>query len=161
MFKRVLIVVLACATYSVSVANAQSELPPQCQRLLSLDDDIIYKGCAGSGHLSTDPRGAGIALIAKKHVRFRPDRCMRMYKLDGTQIAALYLYPFNDPRAYAWRGYSNYISGCGRGDTRKKVRNRVTSTEDVFIQVKKRNKTCVRLSRMYQNVNSVQRCDRS
>lgn len=167
MLKKIVVCLAVVGASEAGFAVAQSEevpeLPAACTQLMPIGKNIIYKGCAGSGHLSKDPRGAGSALIAKKNVALRPNKCMPIFSAptaeqpQGKKIGAMYLYPFNDPRAYAWRGYSNYVNGCGRGDTRKKIRNRAKNNP-IFIKVK--GKRCIKINKAWSNINSVQRCDK-
>lgn len=152
--------VLVAACQASGAFAADETMPKQCKRLIPLGTNIIYKGCNGSGHLSKDPRGNGVALIAKRGTALRVDRCMPMFNEKGKKIGAMYLYPFNDPRAYAWRGYSNYVRGCGAGDTRAKIRARAGSSA-VFIRVRSRQGgACMKIKKAWTNVNSVQGCGR-
>ena len=165
MLKKVVITIAALAFTQGGVSWAQvPEIPTACETLMPLGKNIIYKGCAGSGHLSTDPRGKGTALIAKKGHPLKPLTCIKVYAQpteenpEGELISGLYLYPFNDPRAYAWRGYSNYQSRCGRGDTRKIIRSRADGNP---IYLKVTNRKCIKIENAYKNINSTQRtCDR-
>ncbi len=158
MIVRALLVVAVLGIFSVEIARAGDETPPpQCQNIVPIGTSIIWKGCAGSGHLSKDPRGYGVALIAKKGVRTRIDNCMRIYKPDGTLIGSMYKYPYNLTSAYAWRSYSNYVRGCGGGETRTKIKNR-SGGGPVYIRLREASKTCIRLSKVFQNINSTQRC---
>lgn len=156
---------IAVLALTQGIAFAQvPELPAACSSLMPLGKNLIYKGCSGSGHLSTDPRGRGTALIAKKNVSLRPLTCIKVYSApteedpEGSLISGLYLYPFNDPRAYAWRGYSNYQRRCGRGDTRKTIRSRADGNP-IFLKVT--NRKCIKITKAFTNINSSQRtCDR-
>ncbi len=145
---------ILCGVGAVAHA-ADDTLPPQCQRLIKTGSNLIWKGCAGSGHLSKDPRGQGVALIAKRGTSLRVDSCMKIINPDGKVIGAMAIYPFNDPRAYAWRAYSNF--GCGSGITRNTIKVR-SKNGAIFIRTRARSKTCIKLSKSWQNINSSQRC---
>lgn len=148
------------------VVSAQDEVvPSQCLNIINLGK-AIYKGCAGSGHLATDPRGKGLALILKGIDRGTggvanviPDSCIPVYSsVTGNVIARLQNYSKNlkYPKGpYLWRLYSNF--GCGKGDTMKRVRKR-SQNRAIYIRLKNSTGTCVRIAKSFSNKNSSQKC---
>jgi len=167
MLKKIIAIAAALAiTHGTDVSAQLSETPAVCTSVREVNGSEIWKGCAASGHLSQDPRGKGVAFILRKGSRTRPSNCIKIYgtpteaEPEGEQIGAMYMYPFNDPRAYAGRAYSNYIRGCGRGDTIKKLRNR-SNGDPIFLKLKTNGGACVKVEKSYSNINSSQNCPRN
>lgn len=126
-----------------------------CSEIVPLGN-LIWKGCAGSGHLSKDPRGQGVALIARQGARVRPGfSCMPILNQNFVQLTGIQLYPGNDPKGpYAWRAYSNF--GCGRGVTQSKLKT-LSQNKPIYVKVNKAG-LCISLPKAFVNINSSQRC---
>lgn len=163
MFKHTVLLSLALIAVSITSADAKAEsgrarvmrASQGCTSFVPLGN-LIWKGCAGSGHLSQDPRGKGVALIAKQGSKIRPGfRCLPILNEEFKQLTGIQLYPGNNPRGpYSWRAYSNF--GCGRGVTQSKLKQ-LSKGKPIFIKLNSRGQ-CIRLEKAFVNINSSQRC---
>lgn len=149
------------AGYAVAQSEEIPEVPAACAVVKDIPGSIIVKFCAGSGHLKGDSRGSGAAFIGKRGSKVKVKKCIPIIaeptaeNPDGKVIGKMYQYPFNLTSAYAFRHYSNYVNGCGRGETRAKIRKRAAGGA-VFVNY--RGNACYRLPKFYMNVNSSQNC---
>lgn len=148
-------VVLVSSNVAVAQETDDDGLPPQCKSLIPITKQEILKGCAGSGHLSTDPRGKGYALIGKLGSKLSPLPTIKMYTEDGKFAGCMSRYPGNNGKAYKWRHYSNF--GCGKGWTRTKIHKVVGKKQPIFLVVKAGGK-CIKVEKSYSNINSSQKC---
>jgi hypothetical protein len=158
LFGKTLLSVLAVIGLSLSSAPRQASADvsiPGCTNIIPLPGSLIYKGCAGSGHLSGDPRGRGVALIARLNSPFRAPSCIKVFDYEGNRISGLRLYAGNNGLAYKWRGYSNYVNGCGKGDTFTRMRSK-SKNKEIYLQLA--GGTCIKIPRSFMNINSSQRC---
>lgn len=158
LFGKTLLSVLVVIGFSLSSAPRQALADvsiPGCTNITPLPPTLIYKGCAGSGHLSGDPRGRGVALIARLNSPLRAPSCIKVFDYEGKRISGLRLYPGNNGLAYKWRGYSNYVNGCGKGDTFTRMRSK-SKNKEIYLQLA--GGTCIKIPKSYSNINSSQRC---
>jgi hypothetical protein len=164
MLKVALMSLVALLAFAVPSKNVSADeghgMPAGCRSIVPLGS-LIYKGCAGSGHLSKDPRGKGIALIARAgYKKLKPSKCMPIYNHEGETVGGMHIYSGNltPPKGpYQWRAYSNYVSGCGKGLTQSKLK-KMAKNQEVYIRVNSTAKQCIKIEKAYSNKNSSQKC---
>ena len=162
MLKGILFSVALLAMFQLSVDDAQAARKrrnasvPGCSSVVPIGP-LIWKGCAGSAHLSGDPRQYGAALIrVKARGGLNPSTsCIPILDSVGRRLTGLQLYSGNNPRTgpYSWRGYTNY--GCGSGVTMSRLS---TLSRGKPIYLKMNSRQCIVIPRARSNINSSQRC---
>jgi hypothetical protein len=145
--------VFACLTVLAAPAAHATGIPG-CTSIISLPKNMIWKGCSGSGHLAKDPRGKGAALIARPGATLNAPACVRIRDFQGNIISGLRAYSRNLITAYKFRNYTNYVRGCGGGDTHRVLQQK-SQNKEVYLQMN--GGLCIKINRTFQNINSSQK----
>jgi hypothetical protein len=153
-FKRALSIGVVAFVAAFTAPIAQATGIPGCTSIISLPSNMIWKGCAGSGHLSKDPRGKGAALIARPGATLSAPACVKIRNHQGNVISGLRAYSKNDIKAYKFRHYTNYVRGCGKGDTHRVLQQK-SQNKEVYLQMN--GGLCIRINKTFQNINSSQK----